>query len=487
LPRKIEPAHLFRFLLMTGAVIINAFLAGAPHALASNGTNLPAYSAAALGQGGADLVSINDTSQLNNNPAALTLVPGDRIDLTLMYIQPFYHYRDAFNNSASQNDGYLPGNFSYAGHLASNNEYLKRLTIGAGIFSQGGFGSNYQRISTVLGTTDSAASYLRYLKFSLGVSYDVIASSRHKLSIGAAPHLAYSDLSLSLFPGTSVAPSPGLPTGFAGVSIHDSCARNLGVGTAFGSCPHDWAAGVKVGFMYAFMGDDQKVTRPKAAVGASYTSQVDFDYTGGRMDVNLSSAGLGRVTYDASVEGFKWPQQVDVGFAYRPLNSILLALDVSWIQWSALRTVTIKGTNPQNSIAAATPGLSKVDLPFVFNWKDQALVAFGVAIDCWAEMFGERSCEAESGKWFDSNRLTVRAGYNYSNNPVPSQTLTPLGAVIIEHHVTGGLGYRFSDHWSADFSGLYGFKNTDSTTGFFTPGLQSTSGYFLYGTLSWFF
>jgi long-chain fatty acid transport protein len=404
-----------------------------------------------------------------------------------MYIQPFYHYSDASNDLDSQNDGYLPGNVAYAGRLTSSNEYLRRLTIGAGIFSQGGFGSNYQAVRTVFGTTDSASSYLRYLKFAMGLSYEVIDEAKHKFSIGVAPHLGYSDLSLSLFPGTSLAPSPGLPTGFAGVSIHDSCARNLGIGTPFGSCPHDWVAGFKAGFMYTFVGENQKPTRPKAALGASYTSQVDFNYTGGRMDVNFSSLGLGRVTYDASVEGFKWPQQVDVGFAYRPINSILLALDVSWIQWSALRTVTVRGTNPQNSIAASTPGLSNLAIPFVFDWKDQAVVAFGIAIDCWDELMGGRPCNEPTKEWFDVNKLTVRAGYNYSNNPVPSQTLSPVGAVIIEHHVTGGLGYRFGEHWSADFSGLYGFKNTQHTTGFFTPGLQSTAGYFLYGTLSWLF
>src|SRR5688572_21807756 len=360
---QVLTCHWLQTLFLGGIILFASFLAFTASVHASNGTNLPAYSAAALGQGGADLVSVNDTSPLNNNPSALSLIPGKRIDLTLMYIQPFYHYSDASNDLDSQNDGYLPGNVAYAGRLTSSNEYLRRLTIGAGIFSQGGFGSNYQAVRTVFGTTDSASSYLRYLKFAMGLSYDVIDEAKHKFSIGVAPHLGYSDLSLSLFPSTSLAPSPGLPTGFAGVSIHDSCARNLGIGTPFGSCPHDWVAGFKAGFMYTFVGENQKPTRPKAALGASYTSQVDFNYTGGRMDVNFSSLGLGRVTYDASVEGFKWPQQVDVGFAYRPINSILLALDVSWIQWSALRTVTVRGTNPQNSIAASTPGLSNLAIP----------------------------------------------------------------------------------------------------------------------------
>jgi len=450
----------------------------------SNGVNLPAYSAAALGQGGADLVSVNDTSPLNNNPAALSLIPGGRGDLTLMYIQPFYHYTDSQNDLDAHNDGYLPVNLGYAQRLSSEHSLLSRITMGAGIFSQGGFGSNYQGINTIFGTTDTASSFLRYAKFVVGASYDLIAEQKHTLTVGVAPHLGYSDLALSLFPGTSIAPSSALPTGFAGVTIKDSCARNLGLGSPLGSCPHDWVAGVKVGFMYSYMGERANRTRPLFAFGASYTSPVNFTYTGGHLDVNLTSLGLGRVSYDAKVEGFKWPEQVDVGFGYRPLNGLLLALDVSWVHWSTINTVTVRGSNPQNAIAAATPGLSSIALPLALNWKDQAVVAIGVAVDCWSELLGKRSCEDKTEDLFDANKLTVRAGYNYSNNPVPAQNLTPIAAIIIEHHFTGGIGYRFTEKWSADVSGLYGLKNSQNATGFLVPGVQSTSGYFLYATVS---
>jgi long-subunit fatty acid transport protein len=483
--KGLEPSAKAPFLLV--AILLSVFVTFPSYVFASNGVNLPAYSAGALGQGGADLVSINDTTSLNNNPAAMSLIGGGRVDLTLMYIHPFYHYSDASNNLGAQNDGYLPGNLAYVGRLGTDNQFFRRLTIGAGIFSQGGFGSNYQRVNTIFGTTDSASSYLRYVKFAFGVSYDVIADPKHNVSVGIAPHLGYSDLALSFFPGTSVAPTPGLSTGFGGVTIKDSCARNLGLGSALGSCPHDWVAGVKVGLMYSFRGDSTNWTRPRFAIGASYTSPVNFTYNGSHMDVNLSNIGLGTVSYDLKVEGFKWAEQVDVGFAYRPVNSILLALDVSWIHWSTINTVTLRGSNPHNPIAAATPALSSVTVPLIQNWKDQAVIALGIAIDCWDELVGKRSCDARSDSWFDLNELTVRAGYNYSNNPVPSQNLTPIAAIIIEHHVTGGLGYRFSEKWSADVAGLYGFKNTQNTSGFLTNGAQSTSGFFLYGTISRFF
>jgi long-chain fatty acid transport protein len=466
-----DPCCGFRHIL---PLAISTFLlAIVPIASASNGTNLPAYSAAALGLGGADLVSVDDTSQLNNNPAALSLIHGHRGDFTLMYIQTFLHYEDANNNKDRPTDAYLPMNVGYAQRLGKS-ELLDRFTVGGGIFSQGGYGTSYHDVGTIFGTTDSASSFLRYVKFTVGLSYDLIVTERQKVSVGIAPHLGYSDIALSLFPGTSVAPIPGvLPSGFAGVNIKDSCARNLGLGAPLGSCPHDWVGGVKVGFMYTVRAGDKKGSnRPMFAVGASYTSPVDFTYTGGHLDVNFSSIGLGTVSYDAKIEGFKWPEQVDVGFAYRPQDWLLLALDVSWIHWSTINTVTVRGSNPSNAIAAATPGLSNVALPLVLNWKDQAVVAVGAAYD------------------FDEHfevPMTVRAGYNYSNNIVPDQYLTPLAPLIVEHHFTGGLGYRFTSHLSADVAGLYALKNTQNATGFLTSGVQSVSGYFIYSTLSWFF
>ena len=79
---------------------------------------------------------------------------------------------------------------------------------------------------TAFGTQDAASSFFRYLKFAIGLSYEVT----DKLSFGIAPSVGYSDVSLRLFPGTSVPPSAGLPNGFTGFSIRDRCARNGGLG-----------------------------------------------------------------------------------------------------------------------------------------------------------------------------------------------------------------------------------------------------------------
>src|SRR5262249_48757531 len=148
------------------------------------------------------------------------------------------------------------------------------------------------------GNQDESSSFLRYLKLAVGLSYELTET----LSIGVAPSVGYSDISLRLFPHTSVAPSPGLPTGFAGLDIRDDCSKSGGLGSLVRGCPSDFVASVKVGAIY----------RPSSwlALGATYTSPVEFDYGDGRAGIDFSAVGLGRVNYDARVSGIPWPQEV---------------------------------------------------------------------------------------------------------------------------------------------------------------------------------
>jgi long-chain fatty acid transport protein len=212
---------------------------------------------------------------------------------------------------------------------------------------------------------------------------------------------------------------------------------------------------------------------PWLTVGATYTSPVKFNYSNGQAAVNFSAVGLGTVNYDAKVSGITWPQQVDVSMAAKPTEQVTVALTTSWINWATLHNVDITATNPSNPLAPA-----QVNLNLPFNWKDQVVVALGVSYSILQE-----------GSWKDKNRLVLRAGYNYSNNPIPNQTLSPLWPIIVEHHFTGGCGYRFTEKWSYDLGGVYGVKNSVSYTNPSLPfgpnATESATGYYIYNTVSY--
>jgi long-chain fatty acid transport protein len=70
--------------------------------------------------------------------------------------------------------------------------------------------------------------------------------------------------------------------------------------------------------------------------------------------------------------------------------------------------------------------------------------------------------------------VTVRAGVNIANNPIPNDYMNPLFPAIVKNHYMGGLGYAISTVSSVDFSFTYapevsatnssGVKTTHSQT-----------------------
>ncbi len=427
-------------------------------AFAVNGLQLIGFSAESTALGGSGHIAIADTSSINTNPAALSLIRGTRLDVSAGPLGSYLHHSDVFSNNeaAGENNVTLLGHLGFATRFTS----LPALTVGAGVFSQGGFGTDYPNLNTAFGTRDRTSSFFRYLKFAVGASYAVT----DELSLGIAPSVGYGDISLRLFPNTSVAPSAGLPNGFAGLDIHDGCARNAGLGPVGDECPSDVVFSVKVGAMYRVL--------PWLTVGAAYTSPTTFHFGDGRASLNFSAVGLGSVNYDAKVSGVTWPQQVDVSLAARPTDRLLLALTTSWINWDSLNNVDVTMTNPSNPLAP-----SRVTLTIPFNWKDMIVVGVGASY-----------AAIQEPSWSDRDRLMVRLGYNHSNNPVPKETLSPLAPLILEHHFTGGFGYRFTERWAFDLGAIYALRNTVTYTNQSLPfgpnAKESISAYYVYNTIS---
>ncbi|HOI17608.1 MAG TPA: outer membrane protein transport protein, partial [Geobacteraceae bacterium] len=174
----------------------------------------------------------------------------------------------------------------------------------------------------------------------------------------------------------------------------------------------------------------------KWSVGATYTSESAIDFDGGEL-----TTASGIKYNDVKMDGFTWPQQVEAGVAFRATPKLLLALDLSWINWSsAIKTVTVTATNPDNSAAPAS-----LTVPFVMKWKDQIVVAVGAEYEL-------------------TDSLKVRAGYNYGNSPVSSENLSPLFPALVEHHATAGFTYTWTN-WDFDFAYEHAFTNTKTNNG----------------------
>src|ERR1043166_5391451 len=410
---------------VAAAVIASLLLASVQPALATNATNLLGYSAASQGMGGSGSAGLLDISIINTNPATLSLIPDNKdrdpqsaisggvAGFNLGVLQPYLHHTDAFGNDREgENNPFI----AMHGGAAFRLRALPRLTFGLGLFSQSGLGSEFRGLRTVFGTRDEVTSYERFVKLQSAVSYQVTEN----LSIAAGPYLGYSDLTLQVFPRT------GAPPVFAGLAIGDRCARNFGVGEPGSDCPWPVVAGAKVGATY-------RVT-PQVTVGVAYTSPGEFDYRHGTANVNFTGGASGRVRYDVEVDGITHPQFVQGGLAYRPTPRWLLALDVSWHDWSVFEEFTIHLRNPSRAGAPA-----KIDIVTPEHWRDQYVVAIGAAYEVVRDM------------------ITLRGGYNYANNPSPSATFGPAIQVPFEHHVTAGAGYR-TGPVELDLGFIYAFE-----------------------------
>lgn len=233
-----------------------------------------------------------------------------------------------------------------------------------------------------------------------------------KLSLGVSLQVVYTDIRQKVFPETSYF-DPGDPQHpFFGTDVE----------------MNGFGFGVKLGVLYK-VGD-------RLSLAAAYTSKIQLRLSG-TVGANMSAVGLGKVTYrDVSIDGMALPQEVEVGFAVRPVPPLLVAVKVAWLDWSAaLKTSTLHASSPDTP--GAPPSLS---LPSTMNWRDQYVFAIGIAYDL-------------------TEKAILRAGYNYGRNPVPENTLNPFLAAVTEQHFTFGAGYAFSPKWQVGTAVEYACNN----------------------------
>lgn len=370
-------------------------------ALATNGLNMIGFGAESVAMGGADVAVARDTSALNTNPAGLSNIGNQALDLfsAVAYALDVSH-ADSFGNNAPVDNKLIGlGGMGYARRFEGI-----PLVVGIGLFAQGGAGSVYKDLATPFGGRDELSSLFRIAKLSFGGAWQ----PDERLSLGASLALVYGDIQQKVFPQTSVA-------GFSGYEIEG---------------PHSLKPGLKIGAQYR--------PRPDLTLGATYTTATDLPLAGGHLTVNLFAQGLGKVTYsDVRLTGLSLPQEVALGLAWQVNEPLLLAFKLAWLDWSdALKSSRLTARNPDNP-AAPTEIIGVSTL----NWRDQYVLALGMdyALDA---------------------RTQLLAGYNYGRNPVPAEHTQPLLAATAEHHVTFGVERLGEGDWRETFAVEYQPGNT---------------------------
>lgn len=398
---------------------------------ATNGMNLEGYGPIAAGMGGASMAYDNGNAAVMNNPATLGLAAdGSRLDVAIGMLGPDVNMVGGLESGGDSY--YMPA----VGWTRKNNG----LTYGAAMFAQGGMGTEFAMGMDGL----PERSELGVGRLILPLAYNV----NPDLVVGGSLDYVWAMLDLRM--AMPLASMAGLitPTGMGNGTLMGALGGMMGAG--YDNARLDFSDGSdytgkakgtgfagKLGFTY-------KAT-PTVTIGGTYHSKtslgdLETGTTGATMvvtdTVNPTQTVPGKIT----VVDFQWPETYGIGIAVQATPSLMIAADVKHIGWKdVMKNFTMTYSAMGDSITFALPQ----------NWDDQTVFQIG-------------------GAYKMNDKLTLRAGANLADNPIPSATLHYLFPAIVKEHYTLGLGYAVDKSSDVNFSLQHApeVKQTNSTFGY---------------------
>jgi long-chain fatty acid transport protein len=147
---------------------------------------------------------------------------------------------------------------------------------------------------------------------------------------------------------------------------------------------------------------------------------------------------------------FDIPENYAIGVTIQAAPAVLLAVDYQRINYSDVKAIG-------NQMTPSGPFPLGSDNGPGFGWADLNVFKLGV-------------------EWKQSQNLTVRAGYNHTNNPVsgPNVTFNIIAPGVITDHYTLGATYKLDDKSDLTFAYMYAPKNTVTGTSGLNPDATET-------------
>lgn len=393
---------------------------------ATNGFFLPGSGVRSSGMGGVGIAYGADSLSANANPANIVNT-GMRGDIGLSVFNPERYaevgvpagQRSAFNGTFN-GDVESEARYFVMPEMGFTMPLTEQLSVGVAVLGSGGMNTTYPaNFFSYRGTPlpgEPIGVDMMQVLVPVSVGYKV--NDDH--AVGASLVMAttrfriYGLQAFPVFDGEGYA-----------LTANTSALTNVGFDYSYG-------AGLKLGWQGDFLDD-------KLTVGLVYTSRTymtKFDKYKGLF---------------AEQGGFDIPESYGIGFAIKPVKNLVIALDVSRINFSKVKSfgnlgpgtapLPYSGTNTMEGIPSidedtdalgAYDGISSKELGndagMGFGWQDQTVYKLGI-------QYGVNS------------KLQVRAGYNYGKSPVLDNQLTfnTLAPGVVEKHYTAGFTYKPTD------------------------------------------
>lgn len=420
---------------------------GAPMAAyATNGMNLEGYGPIATGMGGASMAYDNGTAAMANNVATLGLMDeGSRFDIALGSLSP--DITSAAYAQKSKATSFLMPAMGWA-------KKSGQLTYGAGVFAQGGMGTEYN-VTLPDGSAGKDRSEVGVGRFIVPLVYNV----NEALTVGGSLDFVWATMDLQMTApaamlgpmvtgGTFAAAMPsmihaGTPDAAGRFDFSDNndfCGKAQGNGFA-AKLGMTYKVSPALTFGFNYHGKTSMSDLETGTSGATLTFyNVDVDPSPGITIADVALSGK------VKVKNFQWPETFALGMAFQASDALMVVADVKQIQWSGVMKdfkMTFIADGNNGPMSGGT-----LDVTMPQEWKDQTVLQIGAAYKFNAA-------------------LTGRVGLNMASNPVPDTYVNPLFPAIVKDHLTLGFGYDFNQAQAVNFSYTYApeVKVNNPTTG----------------------
>lgn len=362
--------------------------------------------ARSVGRGGTNIAFADNGQVILDNPAGMsnlsspTLV-GFGFDLLVTDLE----YSDPDNSRRSGHNNPFP--VGQASVISTSHD--GRWGLGFGVYSQAGFGAQYDLVAP--------APFVGEVPYkSLGAMARILPALSYRptsnLTVGATLGAAVSHIELE---GAYFLQGPNA---FAGTPV--------GLDMQSTGAALSWSVGT------------QYQLSERTRIGLSYLGETSFNMSG---NTKVAIPGLGRARFDSTL-AITWPRTLGLGVKHQLDSRNRISCDVIWMNWSsAFDQLDLRLANPNDAVIdAATGGEAFVD-QFPLRWRDTVSLRLGF----------ERLLAANS---------TLRLGYVYHRNPVPSSTLTPFIQTTLEHALSIGYGRALSEDLHVDVAYQYSFGDS---------------------------
>jgi long-chain fatty acid transport protein len=452
-------------------------------AFATNGMNMEGYGPVATGMGGASFAFDNGTAGMINNPATLGLMQSgtSRFDIAVGGLHPNVDssVNTPMGTMKAKSDGdayYMPA----AGYVRKDG----RLAWGIGMMAQGGMGTEYGSDSflsmsqSMMNPTAMPGASGQANRTELGIGrliFPLAFDVSKDFKIGGSLDYLWGGLDLQM-----VMSGAAFGQIFAGRSPMASLNPASTMPAAFGNfmmmpgfdvtwAQFDFSQGgnkmkqrLKTDGWAGNIGFQWQATQ-QLSIGAVYHAKTHLaDMSGnGALKFGVPAgmtpdgSGVMSVTGKLKVVNFQWPETYGLGMAYQVNDRLLLAADYKRIGWAGVMKNFNMSFTADSGAMNTGMGLAGTTMILTMpqKWNNQNVFMIG-------------------GSYKYSEALTLRAGVNLADNPIPKKYEFYLFPATIKNHYALGFGYKFSPASSVDFSYIYAPEV--SATNSLTTGVKTT-------------